>query len=326
MKGVPAQTLRSQGVAGGQHKYGWEPCVMMAYNAATTRYDVSLTGSGATVSVPRIYLLFDAEDPEVFAQRVSAACELRKQTEGHLRYSLCADCMPADSAITDLDAAMGDRLVAAFTGGRFTQAGGDFLDGLLREVNASFSRATNTMVLQHVIHHDPENFTTLMPPPVEVVAAPGTGMIPVPAYDFAAAARRLGTLSFIQAPAVITLLSKVLVECQKAAAIPLFNLNMVRQPFEGQTACAPGWLPASLSYPIPRGTTAVILHALPPSPFLVALVKFTFNPRSLPLPLPAACPTPTLPVASRAACPSRSPLPLPASPLSRGCESCRPSR
>lgn len=46
--------------------------------------------------VPRIRLLFLAEDPRVFAQRVVSANNLRKKTQALLMYNLYVDCMPVD--------------------------------------------------------------------------------------------------------------------------------------------------------------------------------------------------------------------------------------
>lgn len=46
--------------------------------------------------VPRIQLLFSAEDPRVFTQRVVEANALRKNTEALLLYNLYVDCMPTE--------------------------------------------------------------------------------------------------------------------------------------------------------------------------------------------------------------------------------------
>ncbi|XP_008052032.1 dynein heavy chain 1, axonemal-like, partial [Carlito syrichta] len=46
--------------------------------------------------VPRIQLLFCAEDPRVFTQRVVRANALRKNTEALLLYNLYIDCMPSE--------------------------------------------------------------------------------------------------------------------------------------------------------------------------------------------------------------------------------------
>lgn len=53
--------------------------------------------------VPRIRLLFCAEDPRVFAQRVLFAQNLRQETEASLLYHLSIDCMPVWSGSPTLD-------------------------------------------------------------------------------------------------------------------------------------------------------------------------------------------------------------------------------
>lgn len=46
--------------------------------------------------MPRVCLLFLAEDPLVFAQRVVSADNLRKKTQALLLYNLYVDCIPTD--------------------------------------------------------------------------------------------------------------------------------------------------------------------------------------------------------------------------------------
>lgn len=44
--------------------------------------------------IPRIQLMFLAEDPDIFAQRVASAYRERQKHEAGLRYNLYLDCMP----------------------------------------------------------------------------------------------------------------------------------------------------------------------------------------------------------------------------------------
>lgn len=46
--------------------------------------------------IPRIRLMFLAEDPKKFADRVAAAYFMRRRVESELRYNLYIDCMPTD--------------------------------------------------------------------------------------------------------------------------------------------------------------------------------------------------------------------------------------
>lgn len=46
--------------------------------------------------IPRIRLMFSAENPELFADRVQDAYLSRRNTEALLRYNLYVDCMPIE--------------------------------------------------------------------------------------------------------------------------------------------------------------------------------------------------------------------------------------
>ena len=60
--------------------------------------------------IPRIRLMFCAEDPTVFADRVTDAYNLRLQTEALLRYHLYIDCMPVDG-VAELETCSLDRMI-----------------------------------------------------------------------------------------------------------------------------------------------------------------------------------------------------------------------
>ena len=59
--------------------------------------------------VPRIRLMFSAEDPRMFAERVANAFAFRRQTEALLRYHLYIDCMPMEG-VGELDQASLKRM------------------------------------------------------------------------------------------------------------------------------------------------------------------------------------------------------------------------
>ena len=59
--------------------------------------------------VPRIRLMFIAEDPENFAKRVAHAFKKRKATESEIRYTFYIDCMPMEG-VGELDQASLKRM------------------------------------------------------------------------------------------------------------------------------------------------------------------------------------------------------------------------
>lgn len=60
--------------------------------------------AGTKYWVPRIRLLFSAEDPRVFVERIKFALRARENTEALLLYHLSVDCMPIWRGTPSLDA------------------------------------------------------------------------------------------------------------------------------------------------------------------------------------------------------------------------------
>lgn len=58
---------------------------------------------GTKYWVPRIRLLFSAEDPRVFVERIQFALRWRENTEALLLYHLSVDCMPIWRGTPSLD-------------------------------------------------------------------------------------------------------------------------------------------------------------------------------------------------------------------------------
>lgn len=61
---------------------------------------------GAPEWIPRIRLLFMAEDPRVFVERIKFALRWRESTEALILYHLSVDCMPKWDKAPVLDADM----------------------------------------------------------------------------------------------------------------------------------------------------------------------------------------------------------------------------
>ena len=77
------------------HSHNTHTCI---YTPSHTQVSSSTTEAGSDDDihywVPRIRLLFAAEDPVIFSQRVASAHQARQTTESLLLYHLYVDCMP----------------------------------------------------------------------------------------------------------------------------------------------------------------------------------------------------------------------------------------
>lgn len=67
--------------------YGWLNVAVTDYLPEIQLWSVlSLDGSQRTFNLPRIYIMFSAENPITFGQRIKAAVDLRNQVEDTIRY------------------------------------------------------------------------------------------------------------------------------------------------------------------------------------------------------------------------------------------------
>ena len=103
----------------------WQKCGVLDYDEGTRRWLVQKTDSKDRVLtkdgeplvnggldsaghfslldtqywIPRIQMMFLAEDPIVFAKRVAQAYHDRDAVEANIRYNLYLDCMPVDGLV-----------------------------------------------------------------------------------------------------------------------------------------------------------------------------------------------------------------------------------
>ena len=95
--------------------------------------------------VPRVRVMFAAEDPQVFAKRVANAFRSRQETESMLRYNLYIDCMPMEG-VGELDQASLKRMTEWAKGApALAKDKGldDYIQVLEKEVNIDFCRSMN---------------------------------------------------------------------------------------------------------------------------------------------------------------------------------------
>ncbi|KOB77796.1 putative dynein, axonemal, heavy polypeptide 1, partial [Operophtera brumata] len=65
--------------------YEWTNVAAFSFDKSTETWEVmALDGSKRRFNIPRIRLMFKADDPETFAQRVRFACDLRREIENNL--------------------------------------------------------------------------------------------------------------------------------------------------------------------------------------------------------------------------------------------------
>uniref|UniRef100_A0A2K6RAQ5 Dynein axonemal heavy chain 1 n=1 Tax=Rhinopithecus roxellana TaxID=61622 RepID=A0A2K6RAQ5_RHIRO len=178
--------------------------------------------------VPRIQLLFCAEDPCVFAQRVVQANALRKNTEALLLYNLYVDCMPSDGQRVISEQSLSKIKQWALSTPRMRKGPSilEHLSGLAREVSLDYERSMNKINFDHIVSSKPETFSYVTLPRKEEEQVPEQGLVSVPKYHFREQKEDFTFVSLLTRPEVITALSKVRAECNKVTTMSLFHSSL----------------------------------------------------------------------------------------------------
>ncbi|XP_033612844.1 dynein heavy chain 1, axonemal isoform X2 [Fukomys damarensis] len=178
--------------------------------------------------VPRIQLLFCAENPHVFTQRVVQASALRKATEALLRYNLYVDCMPSRGQQLISEQSLNKIKQWATNTPRMRKGPTvlEHLSELTREVILDYERSMNKMSFDRIVSSKPDTFSYVTLPKQEEEKVPEKGLVSVPKYPFQEQKEDFTFVSLLTRPEVITALSKVRAKCNSVTSMSLFHSTL----------------------------------------------------------------------------------------------------
>ncbi|KAM4613811.1 dynein axonemal heavy chain 1 [Polymixia lowei] len=180
--------------------------------------------------VPRIRLLFSAEDPRVFAQRVQFAQRWRENTEALRLYRLSEDCRPVWSGMPSLHTQSIQRIKGHVlsTPGLRLKILQECVAHLEKEIKLEYDRTMNCIMFDKVVMTHPEQFSHITLPQKQPEPVPQRGLVSVPKYPFEKNRAAFAFSSLLTKPEVICALSKVRAECNRVAAMSLFHVTFTK--------------------------------------------------------------------------------------------------
>ncbi|KAF3689531.1 Dynein heavy chain 1 [Channa argus] len=191
---------------------------------------VSPLVAGTKYWVPRIRLLFIAEDPRIFVERIQFALKWRENTEALLLYHLSVDCMPIWSGTPSLDTESLHRMkkYALSTPGLRLKIVENRIRDLEKEVKLEYYRTMNRMSFNKVVMNHPAEFSHIILPKKEPEYVPHKGCVPVPQFASKKKQAAFAFHSLLTKPEVICVLSEVWSECSNVANMRLFNVTLIK--------------------------------------------------------------------------------------------------
>jgi len=193
------------------------------------------------VRVPRVELLFAAEDPFVFAKRVAAAHRARAEADAFLRRELYVDSMPTDG-ISPLDKERMARMLALSLSNTLLRERRANATALLGEVGSDYGRAMCSIAFDHLAarSHMPHEGPTAngdgllasltLPPASKAKGVPtrGTFGSEAEADDVAEQGRAFAFATLYSQREVIGALQRVRTECLKVSAMSLLHTAFLK--------------------------------------------------------------------------------------------------
>ncbi|XP_053577059.1 dynein axonemal heavy chain 1 [Bombina bombina] len=180
--------------------------------------------------VPRIRLMFCAEDPRVFTQRIVAANQLRKKTEALLMYNLYIDCMPTNGKCVlpshSLNRVKNCLLSTPHL--KHSDHMEHYLNRLENEINLEYERTFNKMIFDKLVSTKPQTFPYITLPDKAEEFSSVKGQIDIPKYNFAKSRAAFTFVTLLTRSEVITSLCKVRTECNKVCSMSLFHSTITK--------------------------------------------------------------------------------------------------
>jgi len=123
----------------------WEKCIVVGYEEDKQTFNVIWHGDKTEEihSKSRLEILFDAEDPIIFAERLAAAHYLRRKDEAYIRYSLYIDNMAVDDVSPIGNEQINRILHSALSSPKISMMDAS---NLLEEVNLEWQRTMNKII------------------------------------------------------------------------------------------------------------------------------------------------------------------------------------
>ncbi|KAM3621699.1 uncharacterized protein V6R79_014713 [Siganus canaliculatus] len=180
--------------------------------------------AGTKYWVPRIRLLFRAEDPRVFVERIQFAKQLRERAEALIFYQLSVDCMPTWKGTPSLNTECIQRVKkkALSVSGLSQDIAEKCSEALEKQIKLQYSQTMNSIMFDAVATCSPELHSYITVPTKEL-PFPHQGFGAVPSFDSHKSRQAFFGHSLLTRPEVISALADIQSECYKIASMRLFK-------------------------------------------------------------------------------------------------------
>ncbi|KAF5308293.1 hypothetical protein FQR65_LT06286 [Abscondita terminalis] len=208
------------------HAYKWVNVAITDYNPQTKLWQVlTLDGFQRAFKIPRIYLMFKAEDPVIFAERIKFAIDLRNEVENNIRYEFYLDCMLL-TGTPELDQDTLDIIFKlASRNNAVKLKNPDDLEKVEYEVRLIYKRALGEMQFRYNVEKQPHVYRFLNLKPREVPVVPEKGKISTGIQNFRTRLEHFRWMCIWVIPETNRGMKSVVENCMDIESLSLFTVS-----------------------------------------------------------------------------------------------------
>lgn len=209
----------------------WRKLRIKKYLPKTERYEGFWENTKETCKLNRIYIVFDEEDPRIFARRFKAAYENRIHADAIVKYAYYIENMPKHQ-IPEIDTYQRNRMLelTQTTKNLRGKSSNDTI-GLIKEINVDFCKTMNKIIFDKHLDAKGNNLITgqlALPPKKPKKQTPYLGMITIPAYNFPKHLSQVNQNSIQCKDEVVLAQQEIRRECNEIATQDIFNVNLTK--------------------------------------------------------------------------------------------------
>ncbi|XP_049878805.1 dynein axonemal heavy chain 1-like [Pectinophora gossypiella] len=210
--------------------YEWTNAAVFSFDKNTDLWEIMvLDGTKRRFKIPRIRLMFKADDPENFTQRVKFAVDLRNEVENNLRFYLYLDCLLLDGLRLMPLHYMPEILRMVRIHKQAKALDEEHLNQLKLESEYLYRKMEGKMMITYTIQQSPDFYNFIRPPTADYVApVPDYGRYPCVMEDFNERMRYNQWYSLYVLFESVTCIHMVVDECLKVESMLFFTYNYGR--------------------------------------------------------------------------------------------------
>ena len=196
----------------------WREILITRYFPKSRRYEGTFKHINQKAKLPRIYVLFEDEDPKKFVKRFKHAYQTRIYADSLIKYNYYIENMPIHE-IPELDHEKISKILILTQNTKALRGKSSADTTLLNEINFDFAKTMNKIIFDKHLKEKGSNGLITgslnLPPEKPVEQAPYFGMISIPAHNYPETVTKFTANTLLKTNEVVLALQEIKKECNE---------------------------------------------------------------------------------------------------------------